>query len=391
MELTKKQAIFLILICLIANKMQRLPSLISSNVGRHGWLAFLVMGVLDILFLLLTLSFNKKAKMRTTYEICESAGGKVYAKIIFSLMSVYFLANSLLPYEAVHDLFANILFDQLSWNIYGIVLALSVFFISSRGLKNLGRLGEIYFYIIGVSFLILLILGSTVTNYYHILPLSGIDTKSFVHTCLEYNLWFGDFIIIYIFVGKIKYDEKPMGWPCVVAFSIIVVLISFAYIVYYGLYENLSISQNSLISSISQFSLLALDIGRIDWFLVLFFQISTVIASSVYIYATGYCIRKILGLKDNILICFIIASIIYLLDIFIFKSVQAGASVIASTSKYFALFMIILFPIIMYVSMLVANKKQKSKSKNMTEEQRQILKFNRLYKRPKNVRQGRKA
>ena len=381
MELTKRQAIFLILICLAANKMQRLPSLISTSIGRHGWLAFLVMGILDILFLILTLSFNKKAKNKTTYEVCEKAGGKFYAKIIFILMSVYFLANSLLPYAAVHDLFANILFDKLSWNIYGIMLALSVFFVSSRGLKNLGRLGEIFFYIIGVSFIILLILGSTTTNYYHILPLQDINISSFIHTCLEYNLWFGDFLIIYIFVGKIKYDKKPLGWPTVIAFSITVLLISFAYVVYYGLYENLSINQNSLISSISQFSLLALDIGRIDWFLVLFFQISAVVSSSVYIFATAYCLKKIFGFKDNVLTCFIIASIIYLLDIVIFKSVQEGASIIASISKYYALFMIIVFPIIMYITVIISNHKNNKQTTKILK-QHNLQDFNKLYGKP---------
>ena len=330
MELTKKQTIFLLCICLAANKVQRLPSLISTNIARHGWLAFLVMGVLDILFLILTLCFNKKAKNRTTYEICENAGGKVYAKIMFIILAVYFLLNSLLPYEAVHDLFANILFDKLSWNVYGIALALTVFFIASRCLKNIGRLAELLFYIIAISFLILLILGAVTTNYWHILPITEINVSSFIKTCLEYNLWFGDFLLIYIFVGKIKQEKKPLGWPCVLLFSLTVLFISFAYIVYYGLYENLSINQNSLISSISQFSLLELDIGRIDWFLVLFFQISTVISSSTYIFATAYCVRKIIGAGNNVLICLIIATIIYFLDIFIFKSVQAGASIIAS-------------------------------------------------------------
>jgi len=377
MELTKKQAIFLIVICLMANKVQRLPSLISSSIGRHGWLAFLVMGILDILFLLVMLNFNKRAKNRTTYQICEKAGGKWYAKLIFFIMAVYFLANSLLPYEAVHDLFANILFDHLSWELYGVVLALSVFFIASRGLKNIGRLGEMLFYIIIVSFVILVSLGGVTTNYYHILPIQEIPVMKFINTCLEYNLWFGDFIIIYMFVGKIKNDKKSLGWPCVVAFSLAVLAISFSYVVYYGLYENLSINQNSLISSISQFSLLTLDVGRIDWFFVLFFQISTVISSSVYIYATAECLKEIFNLNNNKLMCLIVIAIIYFLDIFIFKSVQAGASIIASFSKFFALFMVILFPIIMQITIIVADHKKKKQQKNIPQSYWKLINLDR--------------
>lgn len=367
MELTKRQAIFLIIICLMANKVQRLPSLISTAVGRHGWLAFLTMGLIDIVFLIVTLKFNQKANDQTTYQVCEKAGGKWYAKLIYIMLGVYFLLNSLLPYEAVHDLFANILFDHLSWEIYSILLALTVFFISSRGLKNLGRLGEIYFYIIGVSFIILLILGATTTNYYHVLPLFDINSSAFIDTCLKYNLWFGDFLMIYMFVGRIKVDKKPLGWPCVAIFASVVVLISFSYAVFYGLYENLSTNQNSLISAISQFSLIGLDIGRVDWFLVLFFQICALISSSLYLFLTSDCIKEIFGLKKNIITCFILATIVYLLDIVIFKSVQAGAGIVAEVSQYFSLFMIIGFPIIMFITVLISCKKQNKQLRNMPE------------------------
>jgi len=378
MELTKRQAIFLVIICLMANKVQRLPSLISTAVGRHGWLAFAVMGFIDIVFLIVTLNFNKKAKGLTTYEVCEKAGGKWFAKLTYIGLGIYFLLNSLLPYEAIHDLFANILFDNLSWEIYSILLALAVFFISSRGLKNLGRLGELYFYIIGVSFIILLTLGAVTTNYYHVLPLYDINGSAFIETCLKYNLWFGDFLMIYMFVGKIKVDKNNLGWPCVVVFASVVVLISFSYAVFYGLYENLSTNQNNLISAISQFSLVGLDIGRVDWFLVLFFQISTLISSSVYLFLTSECIKEVFGLKKNTFICFILAAIVYSMDILIFKSVQAGAGIVAEVSQYFSLFMIIGFPIIMFISVLVKEKKNNKKFKKIPEN---YSKFSFLIKR----------
>lgn len=359
MELTKRQALFLIIICLFANKVQRLPSLVSTNVGRHGWMIFLIMGVLDILFLLLALLFNKRAKNKTTYEICKGAGGDWFAKIVYILFSVYFLANSLLPYEAVHDIFANILFDHLSWEIYSLVLALTILFLASKSLRNLGRIGELFFFIIAISFIILLVLGAVTTNYLRVLPVADINITEFLDTCVHYNLWFGDFLIIYTFVGRVKEDDGKLGWPIIITFIVSTIVVSFTYIVFYGLYEHLSSNQNSLISAISQFSLLGLDIGRVDWFLVLFFQIGAVISSSTYLYLSGDCLKQVFGLKKNWIIIPILTFIIYAVDIFIFKSVQIGASIIANVSKYFALFMIICLPIILLIVQRVDNKKDK--------------------------------
>ena len=310
MEITKRQALFLMVICLMANKVQRLPSLVASNVGRHGWLVFLGVGVIDVLLLLLALLFNKKCKNQTVYQICENAGGKWFSKIIYVLFGVYFLANALLPYEAVHDIFANILFDYLSWETYSLVLAFTIFFIANRRLRNVGRLGEIFFSIIAISFVSLLILGATTTNYYRVLPISDINLSEFVDTCFEYSLWFGDFLIVFAFVGRIKQDGKPLGWKSVLTYCSCVLILSFAYIVFYGLYEHLTPNQNSLISSISQFSLLNLEIGRIDWFLVLFFQMATVISSGLYLHLSADSFRQVLGLKEKSIVIIVMYSIV---------------------------------------------------------------------------------
>ena len=54
-ELTKRQALFLLVVCFIANKAQRLPSFIATSIGRHGWLVTLILGMLDVVMLFLML------------------------------------------------------------------------------------------------------------------------------------------------------------------------------------------------------------------------------------------------------------------------------------------------------------------------------------------------
>ena len=147
MALTKRQASFLLLVCLLANKLQKLPNFIATNVHRNGYLVFLILGAIDILLMFLVLFTNKRSKQRDVYQICERAGGKVFAKIIMLLLSVFFFVSALIPYESIHDLFAYVLFDHLSWELYSLILLVAIFFLASRGLKNIGRVTEIFFYI----------------------------------------------------------------------------------------------------------------------------------------------------------------------------------------------------------------------------------------------------
>ena len=284
MALTKRQASFLLLVCLLANKLQKLPNFIATNVHRNGYLVFLILGAIDILLMFLVLFTNKRSKQRDVYQICERAGGKVFAKIIMLLLSVFFFVSALIPYESIHDLFAYVLFDHLSWELYSLILLVAIFFLASRGLKNIGRVTEIFFYMMFISLLILLILGSSTTSFERILPFYDIDIKKILLTCFDYGIWFGDFFIVYMFIGKIKEDDGKIGLQFMLVQIIGILIASFAYIVFYGLYEHLTPNQGSLISSISQFSLLNLDIGRIDWVFVLMFEISTFISSACFLF-----------------------------------------------------------------------------------------------------------
>lgn len=409
MQLTKRQVIFLTTICLLASKVQRLPSLISTPLGRHGYLVFLIMGAIDTLMLMVCLWFNRLAgKGQTTYDLLKSAGGSWLAKGTYILFSAYFLFNAVLPFEAVHDMFAHVLFDNLSWEIYSLIMVIAIIFIATRGLKNLGRLSEVFFYLIILSFISLFVMGAATTSFDRCLPLADVDAESLISTCLDYNLWFGDFLIIYMFVGLIKEDDGKLGWPIVIVFLTCTLTLSTTYMIFYGLYQNLAAEQTSLISSISQYALLGLDIGRVDWFLVLFFQISTIISSVTYLLLTATAVNKVisksqrpqnlagkklaeqkLNTRQNIVIC-TFALTIYLLDIFVFKSNQTGVAILANTTKYFGVFMTIILPIILLICAMVFAKKRKKQEKTIQNSYKNLVFTKRTAKTARAAKAGEK-
>lgn len=359
MSLTKRQACFLILVCLVSNKLQRLPNFIATNVHRNGYFVFLILGTIDILMMCLILITNKRSKHRDVYQICQRAGGNVFAKIIMFMLSIFFFISALIPYESIHDLFAYVLFDHLSWEVYSILLISAIFFLASKGIKNIGRTTELFFYFMFISLLGLLVLGVTTTHFERILPIYNINFSKILKTCFDYSIWFGDFFIVYMFIGKIKEDDGKIGWQFILVQCIGVLIVTFAYIVFYGIYENLAPNQGSLISSISQFSLLNLDIGRVDLLLVLAFEFSTFIASAVFVYSASHCLSKIFEVKNKIFTLIPLIITMYVLDITLFKSVQVGAGVLSFVTRYFYPVIILFVPISVLLATYRANSKDK--------------------------------
>lgn len=373
--LTKRQALYIFMICFVASKAQRLPSLISSNMGRNGWLVILIMGIVDALLLSIMLWTNKINNGRNLYDLCTHAGGKFYAKFILVFLGLYFLMNAILPYEAVHDVFSNVLFDYLSWELYSFFLVFAIAFLACFGLTTIGRVSELLIWAIGVGFITLLTLGAITTNFSRVLPVYDINIPMLISTCFNFSMWFGDFIILYIFMGNIKEDDGKINFWFIVALIVCDLLLTFGYVIFFGLYDTLSPEQTNFISSISQFSLLSLDIGRVDWFFVLLFEISTFISSAVYIYSAGRCFCDVFGIKKEKIICIVLTLIVYLLDVSVFKSVGRGASNLAFIAKYTYPVIVVGFPIMILISAFVSKYKDNKKVKKLGE----YSKYKQLY------------
>lgn len=358
-ELTKRQALFILIICFVANKTQRLPCLISASLGRHGWLVTLILGLVEVLMLCLFLFSNQISGGHTCYQLCEKTGGKLIAKVVSVLFATYFLLNALLPYEAVHEVFSNVLFDHLSWELYSIFIVFALGFFATRGLRTIGRMNELFVWLVLSSLLLLLLLGGFTTNFARILPICDIDLGNLFSTCSEFSMWFGDFLIMYLLMGRVQEEKTKMNFWFAFALFASVLVMSFAYVIFYGLYGTLSSEQTNAISAISQFSLLSLDIGRVDWFLVLFFEFSTFISSGIYIYASAKFFSDVFAKKHKNVIAVILVLLVFVLDIFVFKSVGLGVSWLAKGVKFAYPFFVIGLPIIVFVLSLVFHKKHK--------------------------------
>lgn len=358
-QLTKRQALFILIICFVANKTQRLPCLISANLGRFGWLVTLLFGMIEVIMLCLFLFTNRLAQGRTCYQLCRQTTGTIGAKIIMILFATYFMLNALLPYEAVHEVFSNVLFNHLPWELYSIFIVFALGFFATRGLRTIGRMNELFIWLVMMSLLLLLVLGGFTTNYARILPFYDISARQLFSSCLGFSMWFGDFLVMYVIMGNVKEDDGKMNFWFVLALLISVFLMTFAYIIFYGIYGVLSSEQTNAISAISQFSLLSLDIGRVDWFLVLFFEFATFISSGIFIFCAGRFICELFNKKYSKPIAWILVFSIYFLDIFVFKSVGQGVSVLAKIVKFAYPFFVILLPFIVFVISIVFNIKNK--------------------------------
>lgn len=361
--ISRRQAVILFLICTMSSKLQLLPCLLAGEVGRDLWIVLLFGAIIDTAFLFLTILINKLCPNMSIHDLLRQTYGKLFTSLIGILFFGYFICTSILPFEAVRDVFASNLFDSIPWQIFALFFLVCVGYLSFSGLRTLGRTAELYFYVILFSIICLIILGAINTSWSEILPAFQTPPSKICSTYMMHSIWFGDYMIFYVLTGRIKPDDSGLKYKDVLLWMLAVSLYVVGYIVLWGLYGITTSSQASLLSSISAFSLLSLEIGRLDWFLVLLSQIASVISCSTYIYCASECIYQI-GNKKHFGACVIISTIIlYLSDIIVFNNIDKGIALFTQNISFLSLILQFLIPILCLISAIIVKKRTMRKQR----------------------------
>ena len=362
--LSKKQVVVFLLICMLSTKIQRLPSYISYFAKQDGWLVFLLFMLMDMVFVMLACNIVKWCQDTSLYEALKESLGTVIAKGIMLLLTIFFFFKCNLSFKASHEFFGNVLFDRLSWEFFSLLLSLVVIFMVQKGLSTIARTNEIFYRFIMLGFIGALALGAFTTKFENILPFFYQNASFLSTSVIETALWFSEYLLLIAMAGKIKKEDRNLKKPLVLLTLCMGLLFSFMYVVFYSLYQNVAGLQIHALSSITQFSLLGLDIGRIDWFLVLLSTFSTVLAAACYMYFAVDCMRNCLGLqasKYGFLVTYILVLGVWALDIFVFNKIENFFIMVSTWLKYIVLFTVYVVPILICVAIYYNVRKQRRK------------------------------
>ncbi len=313
--MTTKQFYLTLFIFTLSLRVQKLPSLLSSKLGKDSYLLILFYFVVDVL--LIMIAFWVLKYMRKNQLSTNSLLSKIIKSASLVLVSAYFMLQCLLMYEAIQDLFAHVLFDNLPWTLFSLLLIVALFYMAFSGLKGIGRMVEVYFFVILSGYVLITIFGAMHTDFSEILPLETINFKSISDSFITFNLWFGDFFLI-LFLGK-HCESIKLKWTLLV-YTISMSLVTLLVVEFYGMYGIYSPMQPSLITVLSEQSMLGVDVGRIDWFFILFTEIGTIICSGLCLFLAKQCLAEVFPkIKAKYLLLVLclalyIADVVYLVD-----------------------------------------------------------------------------
>lgn len=372
--MTSRQFYYIFSIFIITLKIQKMPCILYEHLQKDSYILFLIYILLDLIGVLFAFFLARKINKYKLNNLNNSNIIDILFKISLIFSAFYFLIQSIVFYEAIQDLFSHILFENLSWKLFSLFLLGCVFYIAYFDYDNIGRVCEVFFPAIISSLLILFIIGSLESDFLAFLPFQTIKNADFLTPLKNFNIWFGDYFLI-IFLGStaknIKLKSTITTYICSMLFVTLFIL-SFE-----GRYLNVTPLQPSVISVISEQALLGIDIGRIDWFLILIAEIGAVICSGACLCISKNALSVVFKKVNKNYFLFILIIILYFIDVEYLVDLNVKKDFFFNLSANFSIY------IKAIVSFLILIKIINSVKNDNLGKQNQLLK-NTLKNNPKN-------
>lgn len=352
-KISSRQAGIIIFICILANKILLLPSLMFQQTKSDCFFTLIVMFLIDIIMLPIFFKLKKTNPDKKLFDILSQKISKFFATLIYIIFFVAFFFKIILTFSVVYVyLKQNVYQGEFLW--ISIIAVLPVInHAVVKGIRTLSRTIELFFILILIGFI-----GSLCLALFTPLSIPTFFTSTFPQFCnsIYKNIFsFGDFLILFVIIDKIKIEkggEKRIYKYSLFAMGLVVIL----YYIYLSKYQVTAFMHNNALADILFFSVRFNAIGRLDIISMITIMFITLFQLEIFCYGFCDCFNNVFPLlgKPYIIAFF---DILFCLAYYFF--VGKYENIVLSFSNwliYIGIFISAIFPLICLIISFVRRK-----------------------------------
>ena len=368
-----RQVGVLMILCIFANKILLLPSLMYETSKADSLWIILFLFAIDLL--VLTLIFKLKTIYPTTklYDILQNKIGKILTKIIYLILLVFFMFKALLVFSVTYVYFKHQIYKQdLIW--IALISCLPVINHAVMcGARGFSRTMELFIGIVLTGFIACLAfsLFTPISMPYFFVS----QGKDLLTSCYRHLFSFGDYIFLLLIIDKIEFKRGDFKRIYKYAFSGIILML-LLFFLFYSKYQVTAFMHNNALADLLVFSVEFNAVGRLDIIAMLTILFITLFQLEIFCY--GFCesIRGIFPLLKKFYAT-VTFDIIFGLLYYIF--IGKFEIMVTSASHYLPILAIVVnyaLPILILIIYLIDMRKVKKNRENVYISQDKISKNN---------------
>lgn len=368
MKINHRQLSIMVFMSFIALKLLALPSLLYKESGNASWIVALVLMIIDAIYAYAIIELMKKSNFKNIYEFMKETLGVVLTKIFMFILVLKYAIVVLNITKGLEFFVVENLYNKFDWYLFILPLVALVGFLVYKGLRNIGRVFEMFFWAIIIGCIYIGVKAISGVDVLTILPVFNKGVESLFSAGYMHLSWFGSSSFLIMIFGQVDFkNEKKSKLILYMIFGIL--LVQFLYFVFFGLFGLTSPIHNFALSDISQYYSGIFSTDELSWMVVSLW----IVAQAVQIAMYGYCLVKAImftfNIKNKILPIVAIDTLIILVGFISEKTINLEAIFFSHFASIITIIAQYIIPIFMWLGYLVKNKKNKSSGVNKNEKE----------------------
>jgi|GEM_PF-3203596 len=372
-----KQFAILTFLIMIGQKLIILPAFLMASGGRDGYMTLLVMMLLEFVIVAVII-FSIKKTDRDFFQLLDKGLGKVGGRIVAAVMMVAMLIKILLVISVIR-IFFNSIFEQnmRDWLSIAAVCFL-MFFVASKSLRGIGRMGGIIFPLCVFAVLALMFLSFKNFRPQFLLPFMESGISPIFSNLWIYPLWFLDIAVMVIFIGKVKGkvlveggagDKKHLmkaGLIAAGAAIVVMVFLSLILFMNFGDVPHL-LDYRTNVSGLLLFSKASYRYGRYDIPLFCLFILSLFVVLGLYFFSFTRHVSYVIKTDKHIRVAAASSIGFFIILLAFFRTEHTLFSFSTGWIRFFGHFNNLIVPVLMVVLSVIVSRNKKEEGKLLLE------------------------
>ncbi len=281
-SITAWQTGIILFIILFANKILILPSLLYDGAKIESFFIPIILFCFDFALLFLFYKIKNKFPNQSFEDIINQYCARWVRILVYLAFAIFFFGKTILLYNVTYIFSKNMIYKDSGNFIILFAILPVINHLAICGLRVLGRTAQLFFPVIVGITLFSIIVG--IMGFNSVPLFFQVNASQFFLTFFKHISPFGDTIILFLFMDKIKIDKGQwkvvfslFGLACFLVVTIIIVfLISYTYTSFmhpFALFE--------LMSYVKEYE----GLGRIDLISMVIIIIFTYFHLTIYLKA----------------------------------------------------------------------------------------------------------
>lgn len=264
-KIASRQLYFFLACIAPLGKLVLLPTQLAYYAGNDllipAAINFVLQAVMVYLILLLARS------NRTFYGLLENTFGKITAKILICIFSLFLFYCSLLPIFEQKLFVQSVFYDTLPSTVAFSAFFLFSAYLCAKPLTSLGRTWDILAPLAIAGMVGIIGFALPNADFGALMPAGSSGAKGIFGGMAYTMSWFYDSALLLMLTGKFEY-KKGMAWKGLLFYLAGAAVIMFFLAVFYGVYSDIAVRQIFGFAKIGKYYSGVTVLGRIDYLFI---------------------------------------------------------------------------------------------------------------------------